>query len=77
MLELKNKIQSFQPISLSEMDEVALMTRIDEKFISSHHHIVDILNKINQQYSILEIDGKRSFLYQTDYLDTPNNILFM
>ncbi len=76
MLELKNKIQSFQPISLSEMDDFALMTRIDEKFISSNHHIADILNKINQQYSILEIDGKRSFLYQTDYLDTPNNILF-
>ena len=42
MLELKNKIQSFQPISLSEMDDFALMTRIDEKFISSNHHIADI-----------------------------------
>ena len=46
MLELKNKIQSFQPIGLSEMDDFALMTRIDEKFISSNHHIADILNKI-------------------------------
>ena len=76
MLELKNKIQSFQPISLSEMDDFALMTRIDEKFISSNHRIADILNKINQQYSILEINGKRSFSYQTEYFDTPNNILF-
>ena len=76
MLGIQKEIKKFQPITLNEMDEVALMTRVDEKYTTSNNYIVDIFNKINQHYNILEINGKRVFYYKTEYFDTPNNILF-
>ena len=52
------------------MDEVALMTRVDKKYTTSNNCIVDIFNKINQHYDILEINGRRAFSYKTEYFDT-------
>ena len=76
MLEIQKEIKKFQPITLNEMDEVALMTRVDKKYTTSNNCIVDIFNKINQHYDILEINGRRAFSYKTEYFDTANNILF-
>ena len=76
MLNIQQKLKSFKPISLTQMDGVALMERVDEKYTVSINDITDILEKTIGQYYCLEIDGKRSFSYQTEYFDTPNNILF-
>jgi hypothetical protein len=76
MLHIQQKLKSFKPISLTQMDGVALMERVDEKYTVSINDITDILEKTIGQYYCLEIDGKRSFSYQTEYFDTPNNILF-
>ena len=32
MLEIQKEIKKFQPITLNQMDEVALMTRVDKKY---------------------------------------------
>jgi len=58
------------------MDEVALMERVDDKYTISYEELKNILDNISNEYFCLEIDGKRSFSYQTEYLDTSENILF-
>ena len=76
MLNIKSILKQYQPITLSEMDEVALMERVDDKYTLSYQELANILEVISSDYFCLEIDGKRSFTYQTEYLDTIDNLLF-
>lgn len=76
MLDIQSILKQYQPINLSKMDEVALMERVDDKYTISYKALLNILENISSDYFCLEIDGKRSFTYQTEYLDTNDNILF-
>lgn len=62
----------FSPISLSEMDEVKLMKRMDTKFIVNTKYIPDLLHSLSQDYRILEIGGNRLMTYDSLYYDTTN-----
>ena len=76
MLDIQSILKQYQPINLSKMDEVALMERVDDKYTISYKALLNILENISSDYFCLEIDGKRSFTYQTEYLDTIDNLLF-
>ena len=76
MLNIKSILKQYRPITLSEMDEVALMERVDDKYTISYEDLMNILENISSEYFCLEIEGKRSFTYQTEYLDTIDNLLF-
>jgi hypothetical protein len=66
----------FKPITLKEMDSVMFMDRIESKY-SFHKNILPlVLQKIQNDYRILEIDHLRIFPYSTLYFDTENNSLF-
>lgn len=72
-MQLTNKILSdYTPISLSEMDEVKLLNRVDTKFVLSLSQFNDLLRSISNDYRVLEIDGKRSARYKSLYFDTDN-----
>ncbi|MFT5725192.1 MAG: hypothetical protein ACI9JN_002316 [Bacteroidia bacterium] len=60
----------FSPISLTEMDEVKLMKRMDTKFIVNTDKILVLLNHIKSDYKILEINGNRLMTYDSLYYDT-------
>jgi len=53
MLHIQQKLKSFKPISLTQMDGVALMERVDEKYTVSINDITDILEKTIGQYYCL------------------------
>ena len=76
MKDLTSTLQSFVPISLEEMDSVALLNRADTKYIFGAHQLDGVLEKLTQHYRILEIKGKRTNSYRTLYFDTPNYKLF-
>jgi hypothetical protein len=65
-------LESFQSISLKEMDSVSLMNRTDTKFLLSSAQLREILPLLSSSYRILEIAGNRSNRYQTLYYDTPD-----
>jgi len=65
-------IGSMQPISLSEMDSVALMNRVDTKFVLGLRHLDTMLAKIHDQYRVLEVAGVRRSPYATLYYDTAD-----
>lgn len=69
-MELFELISTFEPIGLSEMDEVRLMTRKDTKFVFSDEMLVPLLAKLTSHYRILDVDGVRSSQYRTLYFDT-------
>ncbi len=77
MNQIDNILQAFDPISLDEMDRVKLMNRTDTKFVFNVEQVTEILQEATDLYRILEIDGKRLFLYETLYLDTLDNQMYL
>lgn len=68
-----NQLGRLESISLKGLDKVKLLNRVDRKYIipiSGLSRILRILN--NNGYSVLEIDGRRTFNYQTTYFDTSD-----
>lgn len=72
-LDLNSIIRDFNPISLEEISEASLMTRIDTKFVIHERDLVRVLSKVQDDYNILEIHQKRKLLYATQYFDTAAN----
>lgn len=70
-------LNKFEPISLDQMDRVALMRRKDTKFILHAKQLPLILQMIHSQYCILEIDGHRLMTYISDYYDTKEHKFYL
>lgn len=67
--EIKPIVDQFDPITLSEMDEVKLMNRVDTKFAFSFIEFKILLGKLANSYKILEIEGTRMPFYESLYFD--------
>lgn len=66
----------FDPITLDEMDAVALLNRTDTKFVFSSNQLLNVLATLQKDYYILSVDGQRLNHYRTLYFDTPNFDLY-
>jgi hypothetical protein len=69
-------IRAFAPTSLSEMDSVALLSRIDTKYVLSIDQLLAALRNLRHKYRILSINGQRAHHYRTLYFDTPDFALY-
>lgn len=69
-------LNGYNPISLSEMDKVRLMDRMDSKFVLSFKDMIPLLESLSDHYFILTIGKNRVFSYRTDYFDTPELEMF-
>ena len=67
-----SKLPKLNSVSLSELDSVSLLNRIDSKFILNEEGLEKIFPCLLQNYSILEIDGCNFFTYENNYFDTPD-----
>lgn len=72
-----NKILcDYNPVSLSELDDLALMKRVDKKFVVSTALLPELFTLAKDHYQILEIEGDRAFTYNTKYMDTVDLDLY-
>lgn len=61
------------PISLDELTErAALQTRFDRKYVLPLAQVRPLLSRLDPDTRILEIDGLRTFRYQSVYFDTAD-----
>ncbi|MBN2668862.1 MAG: polyphosphate polymerase domain-containing protein [Bacteroidales bacterium] len=72
MCVFNNIIAQFDPISLSQMDEVKLMNRTDSKFFFNHEKLHQILEQARSSYRVLEVCNERILDYRTQYFDTED-----
>ena len=72
MLAINNILSEFDAISLGEMDRVALMNRVDTKYVFSEDILNEVLKKIKDDYFVLEVDNIRLNSYQSLYFDTKD-----
>ena len=74
---LDNNITSFESISLKEMDSVALMKRIDTKFVFNKNLMQKIFPLLTNQYKLLYVNGVVKSKYSSVYFDTNDFKFFM
>jgi len=73
---IKRMLARFDPISLAEMDRVALLNRSDTKYVMRVSQLHDTLREVAGQYRVLEIKQTRLNHYETLYYDTPDFQLY-
>ncbi len=69
---IEELLNHFDGISLDEVQKASLMRRKDCKFLFNVAHVPDILERIWQDYRVLEIGGRRSQNYESYYFDTED-----
>lgn len=73
---LETSLRGFAPITLKEMERVALLNRVDVKFLLRIDQLLDILPLLQQDYRALSVNGVVSNRYQTVYFDTSRFDLY-
>lgn len=73
---LAHTLSCFAPVSLAEMQDVALLRRIDTKMVLGEGQLARALARLGDGYEVLDIDGRRIHRYQTLYFDTPDYALY-
>lgn len=68
-MQIDQVLQSFESITLREMDRVKLMNRVDTKFAFSKNEFLEFLPALSEHYRILEIEGTRTPFYESLYFD--------
>lgn len=69
---LNNILGKFDSSSLDDISDVKLMNRIDTKFIFHKKKLPKILEKLTDEYSILEVESRRISKYKSLYFDTQD-----
>lgn len=69
-VRLERMMGGFDPISLEEMDAVALLNRIDTKFVLQTGQLLQALTTMHTGYRVLSVAGQRMNHYRTLYFDT-------
>lgn len=74
--DFKRVLRRFSPTNLAQMHNVALLRRIDTKYVLSEAQLYRALTRLTSDYDVLEIAGRRLHHYQTLYFDTPDFALY-
>lgn len=64
-------LESFETITLDQMDRVKLMNRVDTKFNFTKSELLSILPELSEHYQILNINGNLTPKYESLYYDDP------
>ncbi len=69
-------IETFDPITLSQMDEVSLMSRVDTKFVFDLDVFLTVLPQLKEHYFLLDVNGTKLSNYRSLYFDTDDFLFF-
>jgi len=70
MEQLHPILQRWDPITLAEMDAVALLNRTDTKFVFNTDLYPSLLETLSKHYRVLEVNNSRISNYRSLYFDT-------
>jgi hypothetical protein len=77
LLTYLNILDSFEPITLKEMDSVKLQDRVDTKFMFRDNFLPKLFQDMVPHYRILEVSNFRYSNYETLYFDTDDFKLYL
>jgi hypothetical protein len=73
---LGDVVAEFAPTQLDEIGDAALLQRVTTKMAVPELLLAQALQTFGRGYRVLEIDGRRSHRYQTQYFDTSDYALY-
>lgn len=73
---LADLLAHYEPVDLGDLERVALLNRVDTKYLLSDGRLLDVFAGLSGHYGVLEIDGRRLHHYHTVYFDTPDMVLY-
>jgi len=66
-----------RPVTLDEVLAVAnLQARVDRKYVVPRECLSAVLDRVGDQFQVLEIDQLREFRYESVYFDTPELLTY-
>jgi len=68
-----NLVTLFQSHTLDEQNAAALMNRVDKKYLLPRQVLPDVMSFLARDYSILTLNNKSVFTYETTYFDTDKD----
>jgi hypothetical protein len=69
-------LAAFEPITLTELNSVALLDRIEVKYVLPIHLLDDVLSALCPSYAALTIGGQQLSHYRTLYFDTTDLVMY-
>lgn len=72
MQQILQILNTYESVSLQDLDAVKLQNRIDTKYMLTIQELEKVLHEIQKNQKVLEIDNTRLFTYKTVYFDTPD-----
>lgn len=75
-IDLETILERYQPISLDEMETVALQNRVDIKYVMPLNVMQNTLSALVNEYRILVVKDKPFNHHRTLYFDTPGFAFF-
>lgn len=70
---LESSLERRGPISLKEVnEEAALQRRVDKKFLLTAAELAALIDRLDDDFRVMDIDGRRVFGYSSTYFDTPD-----
>src|SRR5215217_1408607 len=71
--DVVGNLRHLPPVGLEELNnEAALQTRVDRKYVVPAGLARQLLGSFSKGVRVLEMDGSRSFAYDSVYFDTAN-----
>lgn len=70
--KIEHCLKRFRGHGLDSLDKASLMNRVDTKFVLPVFRMPLLLDALCEDFSALEIEGRRVFRYQSQYYDTPD-----
>ena len=74
---IESILDEYSLISLTEMDTVRLMNRVDTKYTTTLSMLPDFLKCLQADYLVQDIHGSRLNAYRTLYLDTDDRAMYL
>lgn len=68
---IQSWVENYQGHGLEDLNNASLMNRVDSKFMLPISFLPELLETMQQQYSVLDINQQRIFNYYNRYFDTP------
>jgi hypothetical protein len=74
--DLENILMPYEPFSLADLQDAALLNRVDTKYVIGMSQLLSILPALSDHYRVLTINDRRLHAYQTLYFDTRDFTIY-
>jgi hypothetical protein len=74
---IRDSAWMMRPVGLKDLNDSAeLLTRVDRKYFVPAETFQLLMGELNASFRVLEIDGQRTFDYESVYFDTPDLLTY-